>query len=310
MTILSSYYPPKEFNETLYLEANADVAKAIQERIISSGWEHFYYHGFSENRLGVSDKVKELVQESRKRDIILVPPEELHDVGSGDFIQVGDDIFTLLVNIGNLKRDDRVLDVGSGKGRIARPLAQYLTTGTYHGFDIVESSIHWCQKAYGELYPNFHFYYSDVYNKMYNAKGNYQAHEYKFPFSDNSLSFIFLTSVFTHMLPLDMENYLAEISRVLQKNGTCFITFFLLNSDSQKSIDSQMSDFSFAFELEGCRVENLDIPENAVAFNEDKVRELYEKYYLKIEEPIRYGKWSRRNDFVSYQDIIIAKKSN
>ena len=167
MTILSSYYPPKEFDETIYLEANADVAKAVQERIISSGWEHFYCHGFSENRPGVSDKVKELVQKSR---VILVPPDELHDVGSGDFIQVGNEIFALLVNIGNLKRDDRVLDVGSGKGRIARPLTQYLTTGTYHGFDIVESSINWCQKAYSELYPNFHFYYSDVYNKMYNIK--------------------------------------------------------------------------------------------------------------------------------------------
>ncbi|MFM7220164.1 MAG: hypothetical protein ACKO21_08125 [Nodosilinea sp.] len=87
-----------------------------------------------------------------------------------------------------------------------------------------------------------------------------------------------------------------------------FITFFLLTEDSVKLIEDEASDFSFRYDLQGCRVENQEVPENVVAFSEEKVRQLYRKYNLEILEPARYGRWSGRKDFLSYQDIIIAKK--
>jgi ubiquinone/menaquinone biosynthesis C-methylase UbiE len=308
MIIFHPDCPPAEFDEKSYLDFNQDVLKAVQQGIFSSGWEHYYKNGFSENRPGISDQVKKLFEESLQ-DISLVPPDSLHDVGAGDYITVGNDIFGLLLMTGGLKPDYRILDVGCGTGRIARPLTKYVTSGTYDGFDIVKPSIDWCQKVYADLYPNFHFHFSDIYNKMYNPEGSCQAHEYRFPFKDESFDFIFLTSVFTHMLPLDMNNYLAEISRVLTREGTCFITFFLLNSGSIELIKNQMSDFSFQYELQGCRVEKQELPENTVAFAEDRIRELYQKYYLEIVEPIRYGSWSGRKNTLSYQDIIIAKKT-
>lgn len=302
----NSNHPPQEWNEAVYLELNQDVAEAVQKGLFSSGWEHFCKHGFSEDRPGSPSDASKSSKESLE-EASLIPPSNLHNVGSGDFIAVGNHLIKLLVETAGLMADDRVLDIGCGTGRVACALTKYLKNGTYDGLDIVKPSIDWCQKAYSAR-PNFYFHFSNVYNKMYNPKGIILANEYHFPFEDNSFDFVFLTSVFTHMLPPDMENYLAEISRVLCANGTCFITFFLLTEDSVKLIEDEASDFSFRYDLQGCRVENQEVPENVVAFSEEKVRQLYRKYNLEILEPARYGRWSGRKDFLSYQDIIIAKK--
>jgi len=43
------------------------------------------------------------------------------------------------------------------------------------------------------------------------------------------------------MFTPDMENYLKEISRVLKPGGRCFITYFLLNNESEKLIKTGKS---------------------------------------------------------------------
>ena len=44
---------------------------------------------------------------------------------------------------------ERVLDVGCGIGRMARPLAGYLTgDGSYDGFDVNREGIRWCTRRY------------------------------------------------------------------------------------------------------------------------------------------------------------------
>ena len=97
--------------------------------------------------------------------------------------------------------------MGCGIGRIAIPLTQYLKTGTYDGFDIVRHGVEWCQQKVTPHYPNFNFFVADVYNKLYFPQGRYAATEYTFPFADDTFDFVFLTSVFTHMMPKDLEHY-------------------------------------------------------------------------------------------------------
>src|SRR3954449_7001321 len=66
----------------------------------------------------------------------LVPPRRLQFVGAGDFVATGDEFLGHLVALADLTPQSDVVDIGCGIGRIARPLAHFLTTGTYAGFDV------------------------------------------------------------------------------------------------------------------------------------------------------------------------------
>lgn len=240
----------------------------------------------------------------------LMPPVWLHSVGNNDFYECGEEFFRYFTDIGGLKPDERVLDVGCGTGRMARPLTRYLTSGTYDGIDIVGPSVEWCQRAYQHRFPNFRFHFADVYNQAYNPGGTLRAAEYKFLFADSFFDFIYLTSVFTHMLPVDMENYLAEVTRMLKPGGRCFITYFLLTADSLKLMSQNRSSIDFKGALPGCRVKDTDEPEAGVAYERDRILELYDKNKLVISEPVHYGTWCGFSDGLSYQDIIVATRRN
>jgi SAM-dependent methyltransferase len=244
---------------------------------------------------------------ARRRDMI--PPRTLNFVGDGDYRDVGLEFRDLFVRYGGLKPEDRVLDVGCGTGRMAAPLTGYLAAnGEYEGFDIVKRGVEWSQKHITPRYPNFHFRHSDIKNNFYNPDGVYEACSYRFPYEDGSFDFVFLTSVFTHMFPAEMEKYLEEICRVLKTGGTSFITMFFLNEESQGLIQKGFSTQMFVYELEGCVTTDLESPEIALAFKERYVRTLFTKLGLSIREPIHFGAWCGRKEFLSYQDIVIATK--
>jgi ubiquinone/menaquinone biosynthesis C-methylase UbiE len=171
----------------------------------------------------------------------LTPPRNLMFVG-GDFKAVGREFLGHFVEIGGLQPDDRVLDIGSGIGRMAVPLTGYLSPqGQYRGIEIVEDGVRWCQNRITSRFPNFRFVRADVYNKLYHPAGRYQGAAYRFPFEDGSFDFVFLTSVFTHMFPADVTNYVSEASRVLRQGGRCFATFFLVTPESRSLIEQVKS---------------------------------------------------------------------
>ena len=87
---------------------------------------------------------------------------------------------------GDLKPEENILEVGCGIGRIAIPLTQYVTSGTYVGFDIVRHGIAWCQRKVTPRYPHFTFFLADVHNKVYHPRGRHPASRYTFPFPDGS----------------------------------------------------------------------------------------------------------------------------
>ncbi|OPZ14382.1 MAG: hypothetical protein BWZ10_01923 [candidate division BRC1 bacterium ADurb.BinA364] len=235
----------------------------------------------------------------------LIPPSGLRDVGEGDFIQIGREFLRYFIELAGLRPDERVLEAGCGKGRMARALAEYLEIpGRYDGFDIDARSIAWCQRAYARRHPNFHFHFADIRNSHYNPGGRFDPSRYRFPFESEFFDFVFLTSVFTHMLPGPVENYCSEICRVLKPGGRAFITYFLLPAGAKGG----SGDFSFEHALPGCRTQSAETPESAVAYEEPAIRALYAKCGLQIWEPIRYGLWRGPGPGFSYQDLVIAGK--
>ena len=236
----------------------------------------------------------------------MIPPRRMIYIGSGDFRSRGDEFLGYFRDLCGLGEDESVLDVGCGIGRMAIPLTSYLSPrARYEGFDIVESGIRWCSERITPRYPNFRFQVADIYNKEYRPQGKCRGTEYVFPFADASFEFVFVTSVFTHMLPNEVGNYLREMRRVLKPTGRCLITWFLLNQQSEALIEAGKSSLDLRHQREDTRVTNPQIPEEAIAYPEIHVQHMYRESGFTV-DVINYGAWPGREQFVSYQDMVVA----
>jgi ubiquinone/menaquinone biosynthesis C-methylase UbiE len=236
------------------------------------------------------------------------PPRSLITVGDGNFKQIGQEYLGHFINIGGLQPHEQVLEIGCGIARMAIPLTTYLNeTGSYDGFDIARAEIKWCKNKITTQFANFNFHHIDVYNDQTNPKGKFQASSYQFPLDAGQYDFVFLTSVFTHMLINDIENYLKEISRVLKNGGRSLASYFLLNSKALSLLKTKGSRFKHPYG--SSLVIDPKLPEASIAHEEKTIRALYQKFNLQILEPIRYGSWSGRDEFLSSQDIIVAEKN-
>lgn len=239
-----------------------------------------------------------------------VPPRSLQFVGEADYVQLGEKFLRFFIDLGGLKPHHKVLDVGSGNARMAYPLRHFLDAGKgaeYHGQEIVKKAVSWCSDTYRE-YPHFHFFHADIYSKRYNPTGRQRSSEYLFPFDEGYFDFIFLTSVFTHMLKEDVQQYLKEISRLLTQGGTAFITAFLIDEESGKLLEQGKSDMAFVAFRDGMLTTVPENPENAVAFPYTQFMEMMERAGLQLARPVNFGRWSGRQEFTAYQDIIVATK--
>ncbi|GAA5072629.1 class I SAM-dependent methyltransferase [Roseibacterium beibuensis] len=214
-----------------------------------------------------------------------------------------------LIHRGRLKPDERVLDIGSGIGKIARPLTVYLDAkGSYDGVEIVKDGVEWCDTHY-ERFPNFRFHHADIYSKHYNASGTTHDHEYRFPFDDLSFDFIILRSVFTHMLKEGVENYIREIGRLLCKGGRCFVTGFFLNPDSIRRTENGVGEWVFPHRRGSIRLLDDAVPERGVAHDEAHLRAQFAEQGLDLADAT-YGDWCGRGvTLPTIQDAWILVKS-
>lgn len=201
-----------------------------------------------------------------------------------------------------LAPDHRVLDIGCGIGNLALGLADCLT-GSYDGVDVHAESVAWCQQVITTRYPAFRFHRADLTSLAYNPGGRVRASSYRFPFADRSFDVIFLGSVFTHMLPDDVESYVREISRLLAPGGMSVASYLLLNDETRRGLDAGRSFLSFgATHSSGlCRLHDVTKPEAAVALEESFVRRIHDEARLRIRD-VRRGAWwnGTRHD----QDVL------
>ena len=229
------------------------------------------------------------------------------------FCSLGENFFNyFLINHARIGPTDRILDIGCGLGQKARPLTRFLSpAGSYSGLDIVPHAIEWCREHY-RPFSNFDFSLADVFNREYNPRGKVPANKVVLPYADEHFDCVLLVSVFTHLLPEAVDRYFREIARVTKRGARVISTYFLFNAEARSHIRAGRTHFPFR-KVRGLRkqvyhVTDPDVPEKAVAYEEDWVRAVHLRNRLSIVE-ITYGNWSGRTDLVQcLQDAIIAVK--
>ncbi len=239
-----------------------------------------------------------------------VPPRRHIYTGSpsnaSKFIAQSNHQLKLLQNEIGLKPDDIVLDIGSGIGRTAISLSEYLSPkGKYEGFDVVKKGVDWCNSGIGRDYPNFNFTYIPLFNDLYN-NAQLKAEKFVFPYEEGYFDKVFSFSVFTHMQINEIQNYLKEINRVLNNNGMAFSTFFLYDK-FDKELTSNKEGFDFPVQKNGYRLMNNKVKSGNIAIEKGKLKEMMLSENLRIVKIID-GFWKGNKQALEYQDIVIFKK--
>jgi len=201
-----------------------------------------------------------------------------------------------------------VLEVGCGIKSMAVPLTRFLNEkGSYEGFDIVKSDIIWCNKNISAKYPNFHFHYSGFDNQPNKAEDKTDASNFIFPYDDAKFDFVCLTSVFTQMMPAEVEQYINETGRVMKSGATSLMSLFIVNCESEDLMIKKPTQMNFPFNKGFYRLHSLQAENKQVAYDEEWLLEKLSTAGLKM-EGIKYGNWCGRNSCFDYQDLLICRK--
>jgi SAM-dependent methyltransferase len=238
----------------------------------------------------------------------LIPGRRKIFIGGPEYRKVGDEFFELFKSIGKVTPQDRILDIGCGIGRMARPFVGFLDSkrGRYDGFDIDRDGIRWCAVHYLD-HPHFRFQWANIYNKFYNPRGSVQPDEFVFPYADGSFDFAFATSVLTHMYPGSISHYLKEVSRVLAPAGRAMLTAFLWNDESRGLVAQGKSIFPF-HDTGDLVVKDPQIPEEAIAIRQGDWEKWLLDAGLEMAEPVHWGAWCGREKHLSLQDIALVRR--
>ena len=231
-----------------------------------------------------------------------------NELGGRQYHKTGQFFLKILQDHARLKAGSRVLEIGCGSGRAALALAEFLNDGKYVGMDIEEISLLACRSNKTLQKKKFQFDLMNIYSEEYNPKGDIEAAEYRFPYPDQSFGVIFLTSVFTHMLPDTVSNYVSEIGRMLAPGGCCLFTTFVMDAGTEGY------GISFPYEARDYCLFQKTFPEKAVGYYLHYFDRIFKSARCKrFGEPI-LGPWRDVPVTIQYpgtdfaQDILIYKK--
>jgi SAM-dependent methyltransferase len=227
-------------------------------------------------------------------------------VGDGDFRAIGAEFLHHLVRLGGLMREHRVLDVGSGLGRLAVPLTQYLDpSASYLGLDPVREGIAWCQNAITPAYANFRFRHLDIAHDIYNPGGLKRGETLVLPVGDASIDFAFMVSVVTHLPASHVEVYARELARVLAPGGRLLVTSFIIDAEARSS----GCDPRYHFQRSGAGPDwhvDPEAPFGAVGFDAGWLEKTLVEAGLAV-RLTSLGHWRGRPS-AHFQDIMVVEK--
>src|SRR5262249_42158007 len=139
----------------------------------------------------------------------------------------------------------------------------------------------------------------------YNPRGKVDPASFSFPFEADSFDLVIATSVFTHLMPETVRNYIAECSRVVVPGRRFFSSFFLIEN-GVASADGGLV-FKYPVQETALWFEAIH-PERAVAYRLEWLLNLLREFDFELVEPVRWGNWTGRTPWYSGQDVLILQK--
>jgi SAM-dependent methyltransferase len=220
---------------------------------------------------------------------------------------VGEDTVAAIERLVGIRRDEIVLDVGCGLGRIAWPLSTRLGwRGRYAGLDAQRRYVDWCTAHLGLPARRFGFRHADLRSSDTNPAGTIDPELFRFPWADGTFTLAIATSLFTHLLPEAAGHYLREIARTLRPGGHLFASFFLPDEAGLAAIRSGNTYPTFSVRIEHGWLHDAAAPEDAVAHDPGWLQERFAEAGLRI-LAVHAGSWKAATDLY-YQDLVIAQR--
>jgi len=225
------------------------------------------------------------------------------------FRELGDHLVEMLRLHAGLKPDSRVLDIGSGYGRLPHALMRGGFEGEYLGLDVQRRQIRWCARNLGS--ERFAFRHVDLHNERYHPAGKGSIRD--LDLEQGSYDVVCAFSVFTHMWPEDVEAYLDVFRRALATDGKALATFFLIDEkwrrlEAEGKVALRLPNFRGAH----CRYESEEEPLHIVGYDIEWVlRAGFVSGLLPAGPPV-FGLWSWRpvesTGCVAYQDTVAFQR--
>lgn len=207
-----------------------------------------------------------------------------------------------------LQRDHCVLELGCNHGRTMLGLIDYIRPpGRYEGLDILAPHIAFANEHIHNPLPAFSFTHADIHNDAYNPTGTEDAATYRFPFEDATFDCAYAASLFTHLLPDAVENYLRETRRVLKPGARCLYSFFVLDFYGGTGTSAHpLYEFDGALPGEqGVGVRDVTRPAAVIAYSQERLSALAGAAGLTVEHVLP-GYWSARGEYaVNEQDLVV-----
>lgn len=260
----------------------------------------------------MNDKLREVFAEIRNTSMA-------EWVGVGDPEQIASALFGFVDKHVGLHEDMRILDLGCGVGRSSAPFADYLNSkGRLVGVDVVESMIDFCKRVIGSRYQNAHFFACGTPDSYLRAAQS--ANLKALPSVEDVLNaegpfdLVLAFSVFTHLLPEEMESYFALFDRIVAPDGRLVLTFYFLDQWTRTAIKTRMIPQLLAPDTPG------DIPElgrvyfaspsnprSAVAIDLDDALHMAEPHGFQPDRVV-FGQWRGLRSETG-QDALILQRS-
>jgi SAM-dependent methyltransferase len=215
--------------------------------------------------------------------------------------------------LAQLRDGDRLWDLACGCGLLELALNDLGWQGQLVGSDIHKPSIDWAQKHLGTRFSGHKFVHMDIYSPAYYPKGKLNAQEWLDSFVEKEFDVAVAKSLFTHLLPEEVDIYLRGIADRLKIGGKALLTFFILNEEQQRlaALGKNRMLFHPYSEDKRCAVYRPLAPTAAVAYEQNYLEKRLREAGFKVEGWSRHhGAWTGRPDALSFQDIIVVEKAS